>query len=388
MKQAVIVACGRSAFGRIRGSLRATRPEDLCAQVVQGVLAQVPEAVRDEIEDFVLGCAFPEGQQGANMARNVAGLAGLPVSVAAQTVNRYCSSGLQSIATAAYSIMCGQQRVALAGGVESMTAIPMGGARMLPSPELMDAAPQYYMSMGLTAEKVAQEYHIPRSRMDAFALSSHQKAQAAQDAGYFAEEIVPVKAVAPDKAVCEENRRPFTADEGIRPQTTLESLGKLRPVFMREGSVTAGNASQMTDGAAAVLLMEEDYARELGLQPLARFVSFAVAGVRAEVMGIGPIAAIPKALELANLTLADIDFIELNEAFAAQALACMDVLGLDPERVNVNGGAIALGHPLGCTGSALTVRLLRQLKRSNARYGIVSMCIGGGQGAAGIFECL
>ncbi len=386
MKQAVIVACGRSAFGKIRGSLRDTRPEDLCAQVVTGVLNQVPFEVRAEIEDFVLGCAYPEGQQGANMARNVAGLAGLPVSVAGQTLNRYCSSGLQAIAVAANAIMSGQQKVVLAGGVESMSTIPMGGARNLPNPDLLEQHPEYYISMGLTAENVAEKYGITRTRMDAFAAASHQKAKAAQDEGRLASEIIPVNAVRPGAGSLERVR--FDTDEGIRPQSTIESLGKLRTVFKKGGTVTAGNASQMTDGAAAVLLMERETAEALGLEPIARFVSFAVAGVEPELMGIGPVKAIPKALELAGITTDMVDLIELNEAFASQALACMDVLGLDPEKVNVNGGAIALGHPLGCTGSALTVRLLRELKRQGKQYGVVSMCIGGGQGAAGVFERL
>lgn len=388
MKQAVIVACGRSAFGKARGSLRHTRPEDLCAQVVRGVLDPLPQDILAQIEDFSLGCAFPEAQQGANIARNVVGLAGLPVSVAGQTVNRYCSSGLQAVATTAYSIMNEQQQVGLAGGVESMSMIPMGGVRNLPNPDLMATAPEYYISMGLTAENVAAKYHISRDRMDAFALASHQKAKAAQDAGRLADEIVPVQAVAPAEKNGADTRFTFVADEGIRPQTTLESLAKLRTVFKKDGVVTAGNASQMTDGAAVLLLMEEEYAKELGLTALARFISFAVAGVEPELMGIGPIKAIPKALKLANLELKDMDCIELNEAFAAQALACMDVLELDCEKVNVNGGAIALGHPLGCTGAALSVRLIHELRRRGGRYGLVSMCIGGGQGAAGIFEVL
>ena len=384
MKQAVIVACGRSAFGKIRGALRDTRPEDLCAQVVEGVLNQVPFDIRGEIEDFVLGCAYPEGQQGANMARNVAGLAKLPISVAGQTLNRYCSSGLQSIAAAANAIMAGQQKIVLAGGVESMSTIPMGGARNLPNPDLLEQHPEYYISMGLTAENVADKYQITRERMDAFALASHQKAKAAWDAGKLAEEIVPVNAVRYGGHGPERVR--FDTDQGIRPATTLASLARLQPVFKQGGTVTAGNSSQMTDGAAAVLLMELETARRLGLTPIARFVSFAVAGVEPELMGIGPVKAIPKALSLAGITADMVDRIELNEAFAAQALACMDVLELDPNKVNVNGGAIAMGHPLGCTGSALTVRLLRELWRQGKRYGLVSMCIGGGQGAAGVFE--
>lgn len=384
MREAVIVACGRSAYGKIRGALRDTRPEDLCAQVVKGVLDQVPDHVRPMIEDFVLGCAFPEGQQGANMARNVAGLAALPVTTAGQTINRYCSSGLQAIATAANAIKSGQQQVVLAGGIESMSTVPMLGTRYLPDPDLLEQQPDYYMSMGMTAERVAEQYNITRDRMDAFAAASHQKAKAAQEAGSLALEIIPVQAVCrgADGII----RVPFDTDEGIRPQTTQESLAKLQAIFKKNGSVTAGNASQMTDGAAAVLLMEAELARELGLRPLARFVSFAVTGVEPGLMGIGPVTAIPKALELAGLTLADIDLIELNEAFAAQALACIDTLELDTAKVNVNGGAIALGHPLGCTGAALTVRILKELERRGGRYGLVTMCIGGGQGAAGVFE--
>lgn len=386
MKQAVIVACGRSAFGKIHGSLCDTRPEDLCAQVVSQVLEQVPMEIWDKIEDFVLGCAYPEGQQGANMARNVVGLANLPISVAGQTINRYCSSGLQAISTAANAIIAGQQKIVLAGGVESMSTIPMGGARNLPNPTLMDESPEYYVAMGITAELVAEKYHITRDRMDAFSLASHQKALAARESGKLALEIVPVQAQRRGENEIETFL--FDTDEGIRADTTLETLRKLRPVFKKDGLLTAGNSSQMTDGAAAVLLMELETAKQLQLKPIARFVSFAVAGVEPDLMGIGPIAAIPKALDLAGLKKDEIDLIELNEAFSSQALACMDVLELDPERLNTSGGAIALGHPLGCTGCALTVRVLRKLEQTNKRYGMVSMCVGGGQGAAGIFERL
>jgi acetyl-CoA acyltransferase len=368
--------------------LRYTRPEDICAQVAAGVFKQLPDSVQGIVEDFVLGCAYPEGVQGNNMARIVAGLAKLPVSVGAQTINRFCSSGLQSIATAANAIISGQQSVVMAGGGESMSAIPMGGMQNLPNPDLLEAYPDYFTSMGLTAENVAAKYQITRERMDAFAFASHKKAKDAQDAGRFASEIVPVMALKVNKEATGSERVPFEKDEGIRPETTLESLAKLRAVFKKNGVVTAGNSSQMTDGAAIVLLMEKEMAETMGIKPLARFVSFAVAGVEPGIMGIGPIIAIPKALKVAGLSQEDIDLIDLNEAFAAQALACMDVLGLDSSKVNVNGGAIALGHPLGCTGAALTVRSIRELERQGKRYGMVSMCIGGGQGAAGIFERL
>jgi acetyl-CoA acyltransferase len=386
MRQAVIVECARSAFGKLGGSLKDTRPEDLCAQVVKGVLEGLPTCVSEDIEDLVLGCAFPEGQQGANLARNVVGLAGLPVTVAAQTINRYCSSGLQAIVTAANAIISGQQCVVLAGGVESMSTIPMGGARKLPNPTLIETNPEYYISMGLTAENVAKKYSVTRERMDAFAVSSHDKAKKAQEDGKFSSEILSVQASRMGKNGIETFT--FDKDESIRPQTTLESLSKLRPVFRHEGVVTAGNSSQMTDGAAMLLLVDSEYAEKNGLKPLARFVSYTVAGVEPDLMGIGPIKAIPKALELAGLTLSDIDMIELNEAFAAQALACIDTLDMDLGKVNVFGGAIALGHPLGCTGAALTVRVVRELQRRKGRYGLVTMCIGGGQGAAGVFECL
>lgn len=388
MKNAVIVACGRSAFGRIRGKLSHTRPESICAQVVQGVLGKVPKHVTGEIEDFILGCAYPEAQQGANMAKNVVGLAGLPDDIAGQTINRFCSSGLQSIATAANTIMTGQQKVVLAGGVESMSAVPMGGVRYLPDPDLLAAYPDYYITMGLTAENVAEKYGITRDQMDEFAVGSHKKAYAAQLEGKSKDEIIPIKAIAGDDGSGERKQFTFDTDEGIRPGTTMESLGRLRTVFKKNGVVTAGNSSQMTDGAAVVLLMEEEYALSLGLKPIARFVTFAVSGVEPGLMGIGPIKAIPKALALAGMKKEDMDLIELNEAFAAQSLACINTLELDMEKINVNGGAIALGHPLGCTGSALTVKLLHELERRNGRFGMVTMCIGGGQGAAGIFERL
>lgn len=387
MKKVVIVACGRSPFGKIGGRLSRTRPEDFCAQVVKGVLAQVPAAGGEIIEDFVLGCAYPEGVQGLNMAKNVAALAGLPSTVAAQTINRYCSSGLQAIATAANAIAMGQCRVALAGGVESMSMIPMNGARNLPNPDLFVSMPEYYSAMGITAENVANRYGVTREEMDRFAMDSHRKAHEAVLEGKTQEEIIPVQAVeADDGTQAGIKRVPFEMDDGIRPQTTMESLAKLRTVFRDKGTVTAGNASQMTDGAAAALLMEESCAKELGLKPLARYITFAVAGVDPDVMGIGPVKAIPKALKNAGMNLEGIDLIELNEAFASQAIACVNELDLNPELVNVNGGAIALGHPLGCTGGALTVKIIRELQRRGGGHGMVSMCIGGGQGAAGIFE--
>lgn len=377
MREAVIVAGARTAVGRApRGILRNYRPDDLAADLLKGLMKRVPQVKPEEIDDVVLGCAFPELEQGMNLARIVSMRAGLPNSVSAFTINRFCSSGLQAIALAVQNLMCGWAEVVVAGGVESMSMIPMGGSKICPNPDLMESYPQAYLSMGLTAEVVAERYRISREDQDAFALASHQKAVKAIQEGKFREEIVPVTV----------GNKEFDVDEGPRPDTTLEGLAGLRPVFKVGGSVTPGNSSQMSDGAAAVLVMTAEKARQYGLRPLAVMRSFAVGGVDPEVMGIGPVVAIPKALKLAGLSLDQIELIELNEAFAAQSLAVVRELGLDPHRVNVNGGAIALGHPLGCTGAKLTVQLLNEMQRRQARYGMVSMCIGGGMGAAGIFE--
>lgn len=392
IKEAVIVAGARTAVGKApRGSLRTTRPDDMAAAVMTALVERTPGLDPSEIEDVVLGCAVPEGEQGFNVARVAALRAGLPDSVAAQTVNRFCSSGLQTIAQSAERIMAGFGTCIVAGGTESMSMVQLSSSRLAPNPALADQHPDVYLGMGLTGENVAREYRVSREDQDAFALRSHQRAAAAIDAGKFVDEIVPlpVEQVWLDELGQLQHRRGFfDTDEGPRRDTTAAALAKLRPVFHAKGTVTAGNSSQTSDGAAAVLLMERGFAEAHGLQPLARFVAFAVAGVRPEVMGIGPVAAVPKALNLAGLTLDQIDLIELNEAFAAQALASMRELDMDPDKVNVNGGAIALGHPMGATGAKLTVQLLNELRRRGGRYGMVTMCIGGGQGAAGIFELL
>ena len=392
MREAVIVAYGRSPIGKApKGKLMYTRPEDIAAQVIKGVLDKVPQLKFEEIEDLVLGCAFPEVEQGFNVANIVAMRAGLPDSVPAQTVNRFCSSGLQTIAIAANSIMAGQTNVVLAGGLECMSTVPMLGNIITPNPYLMENKPEAYMSMGLTAEEVAKKYNVTRQMQDEFAVESHKKAFKAQEEGKFDDEIIPIEALRP---ITDESGRVknevfiFSKDEGVRANVTTEDLGKLKTVFKINGTVTAGNASQMSDGAAVVLLMSREKAEELGVKPLAVFRSFAVAGVPPEVMGIGPIKAIPKALKIAGLEKDDIDLIELNEAFAAQAIACINELGLDMGKINPNGGAIALGHPLGCTGSFLTAKLLSEMRRRKNKYGIVSMCIGGGMGAAAVFELL
>ncbi len=389
MREAVIVSGVRTAVGKAgRGALRTVRPDDLAAIVVK---AAIERAVIDPalVEDVIMGCAMPEGEQGLNVARIAAQRAGLPDSVCGVTVNRFCASGLQTIAMAAYQIMSGQSEVVVAGGTESMSMVPMSGNKFSPNPYLAQHDPAVYLSMGLTAEKVAQRFEIDRAEQDAFALRSHQRALAAQAAGLFDRSIVPVEVeqveIGPDGRP-QRRVQVFDRDEGPRADTSMEALAKLKPVFAAEGTVTAGNSSQMSDGAAAVVVMSAERAAELGLKPRARFVSFAVGGVEPEVMGIGPVVAIPKALKLAGLNLADIDLIELNEAFAAQSIAVIRRLELDEERVNVNGGAIALGHPLGCTGAKLTVQLLDELERRGGRYGMVTMCIGGGMGAAGIFE--
>jgi acetyl-CoA acyltransferase len=391
MRDAVIVSAVRTAVGKApRGSLRATRPDDLGAAAVQGALGRVPALDPKQIDDVIIGCAMPEGEQGMNMARMISFRAGLPNEPAAMTINRYCASGLQSIALAAERIRGGGAEVIVAGGAESMSCVPMGGNKVTVNPWLMENHPGSYMSMGLTAERVAKHYGITREQSDEFALQSHRKALAAIEAARFDDEIIPV-AVTTTELVggkAKEQIREFKTDEGPRADTSLEALAKLRPVFHANGVVTAGNSSQTSDGAAATVVMSEASAASAGAKPLARFISFAYAGCAPEEMGIGPVHAIPKALKLAGLTLDQIDLIELNEAFAAQSLAVIKTLQLDPGRVNVNGGAIALGHPLGCTGAKLTATLLSELKRRNARYGMVTMCVGGGMGAAGIFENL
>ena len=390
MQNAVIVSAVRTAIGKApRGTLRTVRPDDLAAAVIKAAVERAGiEAA--EIEDVNLGCAFPEAEQGMNVARIATLRAGLPESVCGQTTNRFCSSGLQTIASAAQQIMAGMGESIIAGGVESMSMVPMIGNKFVANPALAEEYPGVYIGMGLTAENVARQYEVTREEQDRFALRSHQRAAAAQASGKFAEEIVPLQVSTKlgNGSSVQENNFTFDQDEGVRRDTSLEALGKLKPVFHVRGTVTAGNSSQTSDGAAALLVMSEAKAKALGLTPLARFVSFAVGGVRPEVMGIGPIAAVPKALKLAGMSLEDIDLIELNEAFAAQALAVIRELGFAEEKVNVNGGAIALGHPLGCTGAKLTVQIIHELKRQNKQLGLVTMCIGGGMGAAGIIERL
>jgi acetyl-CoA acyltransferase len=393
MPEAVLVSAVRTPVGRApKGALSTTRPDDLAALAIVASLDRIAGLSRAEVDDVILGCAQPEGESGWNMARMAALRAGLPVEIPGMTVNRLCSSGLQAITLADQRIRTGGDRVIVAGGAETMSLLPFGGLKPSPNPWLAEHYPAALLTMGLTAERVARHYEISREDQDAFALASHRKAVAAQAAGRFAEELIPVpvtNAVPGAKAgkptVTE---TVFAADEGPRADTSAEALAKLKPAFHAQGTVTAGNASQTSDGAAAVVLMDAARARELGVQPLARMVAFAVTGCLPEEMGIGPITAIPAALKRAGLKLEDIDLIELNEAFAAQALAVIRTLGIDPERVNVNGGAIALGHPLGCTGAKLTATLLGEMKRRQTRYGMVTMCVGGGMGAAGIFERL
>ena len=388
MRNAVIVAAARTAVGRApKGTLRTTRPDDMAAEVMKAVVQRAGIDAA-EIEDVVLGCAFPEAEQGMNIARVALLRAGLPEATAGQTVNRFCSSGLQAIAIAAQQIMAGMGDSILAGGVESMSMVPMIGNKFVPNPYLASEYPSVYLGMGLTAENVAKQYQVSREDQDAFALRSHQRAAAAQAAGKFNDEIVPlnVKVKYGEGATVKEIETVYAKDEGVRRDTSLEALAKLKPAFAAKGTVTAGNSSQTSDGAAAVLVMSEERAKALGLKPLARFVSFAAAGVGPEVMGIGPIAAVPKALKYAGMELKDIDLIELNEAFAAQGLAVVRTLGMDEAKVNVNGGAIALGHPLGCTGAKLTVQLIHELRRQGKETGLVTMCIGGGMGAAGIIQ--
>jgi acetyl-CoA acyltransferase len=393
MPEAVLVSAVRTPVGRApKGTLSTTRPDDLAAIALSGALQRVGALSKAEIDDVILGCAQPEGEQGWNIARWAVLRAGLPVEIPGATVNRLCSSGLEAIAIADQRIRAGDDRVIIAGGVESMSLIPMGGAKPSPNPWMAEHYPASLLTMGLTAERVARHYNISREDQDAFALRSHQKALAAQTAGRFAGELIPVPLT--KSLPGQKTGKPlvvesiFSADEGPRADTSAEALAKLKPAFHMQGTVTAGNSSQTSDGAAACVLMEAGRAHELGLQPLARLVAYATTGCLPEEMGMGPATAVPKVLKRAGLTLKDIGLIELNEAFAAQALAVIRVLGLDPERVNVNGGAIALGHPLGCTGAKLTATLLAEMKRRNVRYGLVTMCVGGGMGAAGIFERL
>jgi len=391
MREVVLVSSVRTPVGRAyKGTLRATRPDELAAVAIGGALARVPQLDPKEIEDVILGCAMPEAEQGMNVARIAALRAGLPVEVSAMTINRFCSSGLQSIAMAAERIAGGGAEVIVAGGTESMSLVPMGGHKISPNPWLVENYPDSYLSMGLTAERLAQRFGISREMADEFSFHSHQKAIAAIQAGKFEDEVVPVPVsfTTPNGSKPKKHEIVFKIDEGPRADTSLEALLSLKPAFHARGTVTAGNSSQMSDGAAAAVVMSAERAKALGIRPLVRYVSFATAGYKPEEMGLGPVFAIPKALRLAGLKLSDIDVIELNEAFAAQSLAVIKETGLDPARVNPNGGAIALGHPLGCTGAKLTATVIRELKRRNGRYGMVTMCVGGGMGAAGIFENL
>ncbi len=392
MKEAVIVSAVRTAVGKApKGTLRNSRPDDLGAAAIRDAVARVPGLEPALIDDVIMGCAFPEAEQGMNVARAAMIEAGLPVETSAMTVNRYCSSGLQTIALAADRIRTGGADIIVAGGLETMSMIPMGGNVVRPNPHLVDTYPDYYLNMGLTAENLARKYEITREQADEFSYNSHRKALAAIAEGKFKDEIVPVNVFVDEfdeKGRVRRKEIVFAQDEGPRADTSVEGLAKLKPVFHANGTVTAGNSSQMSDGAAAAVVMSMDKANELGLKPMARFVSFATAGCLPEEMGIGPVYAIPKALKLAGLTLDQIDVIELNEAFAAQGLSVMKVLEMDPSKVNVNGGAVALGHPLGCTGAKLTATVLQELIRTGKRYGMVTMCVGGGMGAAGIFERL
>lgn len=392
MREAVIVAYGRSAIGKSpKGTLKDTRPEEYAAQVIKGTLAKVPTFDTALIDDVILGCAFQEAETGTNTARNIALLADIPETVPAQTINRFCSSGLQAIAMAANAIMAGQQDIVLAGGVETMSMVPMGGNLNVPNVELgCNKDPRAMTAMGHTAENVAEKFGITREEQDAFAINSHAKAIRAQDEGRFDEQIIPVDAVKYkmnyETGHVEMYKEKFDKDEGVRRGLTPEGMAKLKPVFKKGGTVTVGNASQMNDAASVVLIMAKEKAEELGLKPIAKFVSFAVAGCDPALMGLGPVYAVPKALKLAGLEKDQIDVWELNEAFSSQAIACIRELGLDEEKVNPNGGGVALGHPLGCTGAMLTCKLLAELKRIGKKYGVVSMCIGGGMGAAGVFE--
>jgi acetyl-CoA acyltransferase len=391
MQQAVIVSAVRTAVGKApRGTLSVMRPDELAAAAIRAALDRVPGLEAETIDDVILGCAMPEGEQGLNVARIASLRAGIPVEASAVTVNRFCSSGLQAIAYGAERIMLGQGRAAVAGGTESMSMVPMGGNKVSPNPQLVASYPDVYLSTGLVAENHARESRVSREAQDAFALRSHQRAVAAIEQGRFKDEIVPltVRVAQPNGARPSVREITFDTDEGPRRDTSLEALAKLKPAFHVRGTVTAGNSSQTSDGAAAVVVTSAELAKERGLTPLARFVGYATAGVAPELFGIGPVPAIRKVLKQTGLALADIDLVELNEAFASQALACMQELGLDPDKVNVNGGAIALGHPLGCTGAKLTATVLHEMHRRKARYGMVTMCVGGGMGAAGIFERL
>jgi acetyl-CoA acyltransferase len=383
MRAAYIVSAVRTPVGRaVKGTLKNVRPEELTTLVVKEAIARVPGLQGADIDDVIIGCAMPEGSQGMNIARIAVFKAGLPVTVPAMTINRFCSSGLQAIALAAQNIMCGFNDVIVAGGVESMSAVPMGGFNMLPDPELVDITPEAFTPMGLTAEIVAERFGVTREKQDQFAYESHMKAARAQKEGIFKDEIVPVKYF--DYATKE--WKMFEVDECVRPDTNLETLAKLKPVFKKDGTVTAGNSSPINDGAAAVVVMSEDAVKRYGMKPMLRFVNYQVAGVPPEIMGIGPTEAIPKLLRKTGFRMEDIGLWELNEAFAAQASYCVEKLGLDKSKVNVNGGAIALGHPLGATGAKLTVQIAYEMRRRNVKYGVVSMCIGGGMGAAGLFE--
>ncbi|WP_330948932.1 acetyl-CoA C-acetyltransferase [Virgibacillus sp. MG-45] len=391
MKDAVIVTGARTPVGKAnKGALANTRPDDLAALTIKETLKRAGD-YNGNIDDVIIGCAMPEAEQGMNMARNIAGLAGLSHDIPGITINRYCSSGLQSIAYAAERIMIGHSDTIIAGGAESMSLIPMGGHVIKPNPTLVEDAPGYYMGMGYTAEEVANRFQISREAQDAFAVESHKRAALAIQEGKFNEEIVPVEVteqVVGKNNKIETRKKLFEMDEGVRPDTTIEVLGKLRPAFHLQGSVTAGNSSQMSDGAASVLVMDYEKAKAEGYQPFVKFRSFAVAGVEPEIMGVGPVKAIPKAVKLAGLQIEDIGLFELNEAFASQSVRVIQALDLKPEIVNVNGGAIALGHPLGMTGTKLTLSLMHEMKRRNVQFGVVTMCIGGGMGAAGVFELL
>jgi len=390
MREAVIVSMARTAIGKAKkGSLVQTRADDLGKVVLEAVIERAPGLKKEDVEDIIIGCAMPEGEQGLNFARIMSLYAGFPVTVPALTINRFCSSGLQSIAFAAERIMLGHADVLIAGGVESMSHVPMTGFKVSPNPKIVEQMPEVYIGMGHTAEEVAARFNISREDQDAFAVRSHQKAAKAIAEGKFKDEIVPVQVEQVHLDSNEKLKRSsfvFEMDEGVRADTSLEGLGKLKPAFKLGGTVTAGNTSQMSDGAAAVVVMSKEKADELGLKPLATFKSFALSGVEPEIMGVGPVKAIPKALQMANLSLEDIDLFEINEAFASQCIHIIAELGIDEDKVNVNGGAIALGHPLGCTGTKLTTTLISELQRRGGGYGIVSMCIGGGMGAAGVFE--
>lgn len=391
IREAVIVAGSRTAVGKSkRGTTRNWRSDEMAAEVIKDLMRKAPGLDPAEIDDVIIGCAMPEGAQGLNFARTIALRAGLPVETPGQTVNRFCSSGLQTIAMAAERIIANGADVIIAGGAETMSLVPMTGFRVNPNPYMVENMPEVYMGMGLTAERVADEYEVSRQAQDEFALNSHRKAAAAYERSLFSDEIVPleIEEVTPGPNGPQRTTTVFDRDEHLRPDTTLEGLAKLKPVFRQGGTVTAGNSSPLSDGAAAVIVMERKRAEALGLTPILRFVGFNVGGVRPEIMGVGPLSAVPRLMKRTGMTLSDIDLIELNEAFASQAVAVIRGLGLDETRVNVNGGAIALGHPLGCTGAKLTVQLMHEMQRRDVQFGMVTMCIGGGMGAAGIFERL